>query len=103
ELLLLHEGQIVESGQMVRIREKYQTKNIELTFMENAEAIHQQLKERAFVKTSTVVGNTIDVRTDDVEQGRKVIMKLAVEAYWPLTDLRTKVASLEDMFMTAVK
>ncbi|HLR02178.1 MAG TPA: ABC transporter ATP-binding protein [Virgibacillus sp.] len=103
ELLLLHEGQIVESGQMVRLREKYQTKNIELTFMENAEAIHQQLKELAFVETSNVVGNTIDVRTDDVEKGRKVIMKLAVEGDWPLTDLRTKQATLEDMFMKAVK
>lgn len=103
ELLLLHEGQMVESGKMATLRKKYQTKKIELTFTENTEKFYQQLMSLDSVIDANVVGNTIEVQASDVKQTRQAILQMAVKEDWPLTDLRTKQATLEDMFMKAVK
>src|SRR5699024_854433 len=43
DLLLLHQGELVESGSMSVLRKKYESSKIEVTFMEDNEQIHNAL------------------------------------------------------------
>lgn len=102
ELLLLHNGRIVESGPMDTLRKKYQTARLALTFTENSCQYQERLHILESVTDTEVRGNTIDVHVTDVTPARKEILSIALKEDWPLTGFMTKQATLEDMFMKAV-
>ncbi|HLQ71172.1 MAG TPA: ABC transporter ATP-binding protein [Bacillota bacterium] len=102
ELLLLHKGEIVESGLMDTLRRKYQTEKLELTFTENAAHYREKIHKLETVENTDAVGSTIEVHVSDVVLARKEILQVALKEDWPLSGFVIKQASLEDMFMKAV-
>lgn len=102
ELLLLHEGKIVESGSMNTLRKKHQTEKLELTFTEHAAAYEEKIRTLETVHNTEVSGSTIEIQVSNVAVARREILRVALNEDWPLTDFMTKQATLEDMFMKAV-
>src|SRR5699024_5872257 len=98
-LLLMHEGQLVEQGQITDLREKYQTQKIERNFRTMDEKMIEQLKELPGIEDVTAEREGLICLVSDVEQARKTIFKKTLEMGWDLTNFSIARASLEDMFM----
>lgn len=102
ELLLLHDGKIVEAGSMELLRKKYQTAKIELEFDDSAEKYENSLKGLNSVNATYIKKRALHVTVSDMDIARMEILKTATENGWPLTNFTVNRASLEDMFMKAV-
>lgn len=102
ELLLLHEGKLVESGTMQTLRKKYQTATIAVSFEENIEDFEKQIKQINGVVSTHIQRQIIHLSVEDVELVRAEILQKALDENWPLTHFSVDEASLEDMFMKAV-
>ncbi|MFD1040079.1 ATP-binding cassette domain-containing protein [Virgibacillus byunsanensis] len=102
ELLLLHEGQIVESGSMEDLRQKYQTSKIELGFLDDLEKYQTVLNELPTVMNSYIERNLIHVTASDISKVRQEVLKTATKENWPLTTFSINRTSLEDLFMRVV-
>lgn len=102
ELLLLHDGKIVEAGSMELLRKKYQTAKIELEFDDSAEKYENSLKRLNTVDATFIKKQALHVTVSDMDIARMEILKTATENGWPLTNFTVNRASLEDMFMKAV-
>lgn len=103
ELLLLDKGEIVESGSMNDLREKYQTAKIEIGFQENLEAYKTKLAEIAEINDCYIERGLIHISSTNIPLTRQSILTIAAAEDWPITTFTINRASLEDMFMKAVK
>lgn len=102
ELLLLHEGKMIESGQLSDLRNKYKTEMLELEFEDDIELYRQLVEELPSVQHTSIVRNTLHVTVTDVNEARTEIFAASNENQWPLISFSVNKASLEDMFMKAV-
>jgi len=102
ELLLLHNGQLVESGSIKQLRKKYQTEKIELQFDGKLENYIENINKLPHTLASIIVRDTLHVTVSEVNAARNEIMKLVYENKWPLTSFNINQASLEQMFMKVV-
>ena len=102
ELLLLRNGEIVESGSMEGLREKYQTSMIELEFQESTAAYQERVKRLAGITDCLMERNILKISALDINQAREEILKAASDENWPLVRFTLNRASLEDMFMRVV-
>lgn len=102
ELLLLHEGKIIEAGSMQRLRNKYQSDTIELEFEKGTENYISDIQALETVLAVTSNKHTIHVSVTEINSARKEILEAATKNNWPLVNFTIKRASLEDMFMKAV-
>ncbi|MUK88336.1 ATP-binding cassette domain-containing protein [Ornithinibacillus sp. L9] len=103
ELLLLRQGEIVESGSMEELRIKYQTAKIEIEFERDIEAFAKKINDLPEVTASNIERNTLHVTASDIQLARQRILEAASNENWPLTSFNINRASLEDMFMKVVK
>lgn len=103
ELLLLHQGEIVESGSMDELREKYQTAKIELIIEGKPELYSQKLNELSNVTEISIQKNVLHVDVANVDGARREILAAASKEKWPVISFVVNRASLEDMFMKVVK
>lgn len=102
ELLLLHRGEIVESGMMDELRTKYQTTTIELGFEDQVEHYQLKINNLSSVLSTTVKRNVLHVSVKNISEARVEILKSALKENWPFTRFTVNYASLEDMFMKVV-
>lgn len=102
-LLLLHGGQIVESGAMDTLRKKYQTEKIELTFDGNPKAFADELHTLETVIAITTKHHTLHITVTNIADARQEILNMATEHHWPFTSFTINRASLENMFVKAVQ
>lgn len=102
ELLLLHHGQIVESGSMDELRNKYQTSTIKLTFDNEPKFYQEKINQLSHVTASSIQNRLLHVEVTEVENARKEILAIASQENWPLLSFMIDRASLEDMFMKVV-
>lgn len=102
ELLLLHEGKLVESGTMQALRSKYQTATIAVSFENNIEAFEKQIKQINGVVSTHIQRQMIHLSVEDIELVRAALLQKVLQENWPLTHFLVDEASLEDMFMKAV-
>src|SRR5690625_2175428 len=103
ELLLLHQGKIVESGSMEQLRKKYQTTKIELRLDDDSEKYMNQIQQLTTVKSVDVKRDTIHVSVTNIEKAREEILSNAINKNWPLASFVVNRASLEEMFMKVVQ
>ncbi|MFA1822061.1 ATP-binding cassette domain-containing protein [Virgibacillus oceani] len=103
ELLLLHEGEIVEAGSIDKLRQKYQTAAIELAFTHNTAFYQDKILRLDSITNCYTERETLHITATDISAARQEILKAAAEENWPLTSFTLHRASLEDMFMKAVK
>lgn len=102
ELLLLNKGEIVESGSMVELRQKYQTDKIELEFQGESAEYHAKVIALPSVINSYTERSSMHITATDIIQARKEVLAKASKENWPLTSFTLNRASLEDMFMKVV-
>lgn len=102
ELLLLHEGKVIESGDLIDLRKKYQTEVIELEFDGDLHEYKEALEQISSVIHVSIVRNTLHVTVSAIDVARQEIFTTASKNGWPLTSFSVNRASLEDMFMKAV-
>lgn len=102
ELLLLHQGTIMESGTLAALQDKHESTRIDLTFTSDAqsqEGIIHQLNSVQEVKRD---GDHLFIFAEDTNQARTDLLKLASEQNWSLTKFEIKKTSLEELFMKVV-
>lgn len=102
ELLLLRNGEIVESGSMEELRQKYQTSMIEIEFQENTAFYQDKIKKLSSVTDCLIERNVLKIAATDILVARKEILTAASEENWPLVSFTLNRATLEDMFMKVV-
>ncbi|MBN6205986.1 ABC transporter ATP-binding protein [Ralstonia pickettii] len=103
ELILLNDGEIIETGAIIELRKKYQTSIIELEFQENPEKFLEEIKALSSISIGALERNILKITAEDIIQARTDILQLAATKHWPLVSFHLNRASLEDMFMKAVK
>lgn len=103
ELLLLHNGKLIESGRLEDLRETYKTETIELSFDGDLNDYHEEIQHLSSVTDISIVRNTMHITVKDVAEARSEIFLKSNEKNWPLTSFAVNKASLEDMFMKAVQ
>lgn len=102
ELLLLQSGKIIEAGSLKILREKYKTKQIELTFEGDINGFKQAIDQLPSVFSSTITNKTLHIAVKDAAKAREEILEVIAKNKWPLTSFMTNYASLEQMFLKAV-
>lgn len=103
ELIVLHEGEVVESGEIERLRKKYQTAKIELEFDDELTKYEEVIKRLPTVVSTTMQRNILHIAVTNMEEARQEILQQSVQSNWPLIHFNVNRASLEDMFMKVVK
>lgn len=103
ELLLLHQGVLVESGSIIELKQKYQTDKIALRFENNAEHYLTKITTLSSIKNAELIRGTIHVEVSDIKLARQEILSRALNEKWPLLSFDVNEATLEDMFMKVVK
>lgn len=102
ELLLLNKGEIIESGTLKALRQKYQTTTIELQFKTDLEGYQEKINTLSSVEKSAIRRDTLLVTVTDSLQARNEILSASLKNNWALTTFSINQASLEDMFMKVV-
>lgn len=103
DVILLHDGKVVEADSIEQLRRKYQTAKIELTFDGNSLEYEQPLAELETVLQIKEIRNTLHLTVTNIEAARDDILANVQQYGWPLTSFIINRASLEDMFMKAVE
>lgn len=103
QLILLHQGKIVESGPIDILRKKYQTDKIELAFEQEASVYKEEISALQSVIALTEQNKQYQITVSDIESARSEILQLVQQNHWPLVKFNVHLASLEDMFMKVVK
>src|SRR5690625_636552 len=102
ELLLLHEGKIVEAGSIETLRKKYQTTTLELTVEYGLTDFQHMINELDSVSDSSIDRSVMHISVFDIQTARQDILSLATKHQWPITNFSVNRVSLEDMFMKVV-
>ncbi|MBC5636140.1 ABC transporter ATP-binding protein [Ornithinibacillus sp. BX22] len=103
ELILLHQGQIIESGSIAKLRKKYQTTIIELQVEGDLNLYQEKLNNLETIISTKQERNTLFITASEVKSARDEILATATKENWPITTFSINQASLEDMFMRVVK
>ena len=102
DLLLLRQGELIESGPMSLLREKYQSSKIELHFTEGTEDIQDILLALNTVTAVAKIRGIYHLTVTDIHKAREEILQSVLMHNWTLDSFQINRTSLEDMFMKAV-
>lgn len=102
ELLLLHNGCIVESGTLHELKEAHPTTHLTITFTKLEDYYITSLQQLQEVTEVIPEQSRVTIQVTDVQVARHKILSLASEENWPITSFEVGQASLEDLFMRVV-
>ncbi|MFS0752485.1 ATP-binding cassette domain-containing protein [Oceanobacillus sp. 1P07AA] len=102
ELILLHQGKVIESGSIRNLQDTYQTSMIKLEFQDSLEMYQEKVSQLSNVSDTYIEKNALWVTAIDIPSAREEILLKAATHNWDLTNFSIDRASLEDMFMKAV-
>lgn len=102
ELLLLNKGQIIESGTLQELRNKYQTTVMALQVEDDIREYQDKVASIEHVTNTKIERGNLYISSRDIKKARKSILSLATQENWPITSFSIDQASLEDMFMKVV-
>lgn len=103
ELLLLHQGELVEKGSLENLRNKYETTAIELEFSGKSDLFLPMIEQLSSVQSLTMKRQSIHLIVNNIQIARRELLDLIVKNDWPLMNFQINRASLEDMFMKVVR
>lgn len=103
EVILLKHGKMVESGLIESVRQKYKTEKIELAFLDPSIQYEEKLSKLNHVHSVQVVRNIYHLGVDNIQDARREILQMVTENNWELGSFHINQASLEDIFMKAVR
>lgn len=102
QILFLHNGQLVETGTMDELQERYQQSRIDLTFRSQLEDEKSVLEKLSAVDSLMVEGKQISVFVNDITKARQEILNESMKRNWSLVKFEISSMNLEDLFMKVV-
>lgn len=102
-ILFLHFGEIVESGTMMELRDKYQQAKIDMVFRENTKEYIARLSRQDLIETVKMEGRSASLIVRDLEQAKTSFLKEIAEQNWPLVRFEVGKMNLEDLFVRVVR
>ncbi|GAA0498538.1 ABC transporter ATP-binding protein [Salinibacillus aidingensis] len=102
ELLMLHNGELVEHGSLEKLNHLDQTGKIQLNFAVYPENLESELENLSSIQHVRPVGQGVEVVVRDMDEARKEILQLVTVNEWPLTKFEQAKTTLEDVFMKVV-
>lgn len=102
DLLLMHNGKIVESGPIRELQNKHQTSLLEIVIDDAPESYITALKSLDAVQNCELEKGKLLVSVNDTHKAREQILQLAVQGKWPLMKFELRRTTLEEMFMKVV-
>src|SRR5699024_4554569 len=103
ELLLLHQGNLVESGSLHLLRKKYQVATIALEIDGDLTALKEKVEKIEGVTSTHIQRDRLHLAVTSIEEVRDALFEETLGEQWPVTHFSINKASLEDMFMKAVQ
>lgn len=103
DLILMHNGELVEYGPINELLQKYKTSSIHLEFQGNVEEYLPKLENLANVVSIEIEQQKVKLAVNNMDHARRSILQIAANEDWPINSLEFSPASLEDIFMKAVK
>ncbi|MGP4075421.1 ATP-binding cassette domain-containing protein [Halobacillus sp. K22] len=103
EILLMHEGKIVESGSLSSLKARHKVDKISLQFAYDPDTYRQKLDQLEVVTRTEINKEILDVYVTDQVRAREVILNLALREHWPLLRFEMGRTTLEDLFMKVVQ
>ncbi|MGM0845359.1 MAG: ATP-binding cassette domain-containing protein [Bacillota bacterium] len=102
-VLFLHHGELVESGTLKEIKDKYKEAVLTLQFDSTADQFIKHFIGSQFILDHSINGNTVRLQVSNMTKARNEVLKAAVHQTMPLTKMESSESSLEDIFMKVVK
>jgi ABC-2 type transport system ATP-binding protein len=103
KILFLHKGEIVESGTMDSLRDKYQQSKIDITFRGKAEDYMNTFRCKDLIDSYHVEGSQVSILVHDIYKAKKALLVEIAEKNMPLLKFEISRMNLEDVFMKVVK
>ncbi|MYL35224.1 ATP-binding cassette domain-containing protein [Pontibacillus yanchengensis] len=103
ELLLMHNGEIVESGRLDDLQFTQEATKLKVSFSQNSDTYAEDIESLESVENVLKEGKHLTINTHNTDQARSAILQLAAEQNWPITHFEVSRTSLEDLFMKVVK
>ncbi|MBO0958333.1 ABC transporter ATP-binding protein [Neobacillus sp. MM2021_6] len=102
EILFLHNGEIVESGSMIDLRERHQQAKIDLYFRGKPDAFIPFFSTHELTNSLMKDGNRLSILVKDIALARQSFLKWISEQNLPLEKFEISSMTLEDVFMKVV-
>ncbi|GAA0288844.1 ABC-2 type transport system ATP-binding protein [Gracilibacillus halotolerans] len=102
DLLLMHNGKILESGPIKELQIKHQTSLLEIIIEENPETYIDRLKAFESIEDCKLEKGKLLVAVNDMDKARTQILQAALQEKWPLIKFELRRTTLEEMFMKVV-
>jgi ABC-2 type transport system ATP-binding protein len=103
EIIFVDQGNIVESGSLHSLREKYKKNKIIITFEEECETIAYDLKSKFSDLHIDWEGTRMTIFSEDCHLTQQLFMKEALLQNWRLQKIEMSNTSLEEMFIKVAK
>jgi ABC-2 type transport system ATP-binding protein len=103
DILFLHNGQLVESGTLKEIKNKYKEAMLTVQFEEKAENYIKHFMDLPSIQGYKLNGDLVRLEVSDVSEARDQVLKAAAENNIPIIKFETSESSLEDIFMKVVR
>ncbi|MCA1024101.1 ABC transporter ATP-binding protein [Halobacillus litoralis] len=103
EILLMHEGKVIESGTIEEVKSRHQMEKLTLKFSMDSESWRDYVSTWPEVKRVEIYKQTLHVYVTDSGAVRKKVLDEASRNDWPLVHFEVGRPTLEDLFIKAVK
>ncbi len=103
DLLLMHQGEIVEAGSIESLRQKYQSAKYQLVFRGEPATYIETLHTFESIQEAFLEKGEVHIIVNDIDTARKEILTEAIKEDWPLVKFELSRTTLEDLFMKVVK
>ncbi len=103
DLLLLHHGEILESGSIDDLRKRHQSPKFELSLRDSANKYVDKIERLESVNTIVLEKGELHIFVNDIARARAEILTKAVQEDWPIVKFELSRTSLEDLFMKVVQ
>ncbi|MYL21253.1 ATP-binding cassette domain-containing protein [Halobacillus litoralis] len=103
EILLMHEGKVIESGTIEEVKSRHQMEKLTLKFSMDSESWRDYVSTWPAVERVEIHKQTLHVYVTDSGAVRKKVLDEASRDDWPLVHFEVGRPTLEDLFIKAVK
>jgi len=103
DILIMHNGEIVISGSLGNVMEKYRQPILQIEFESQAADWLKSIASYSFISEVNTQGNKASIVLTDMVNGKQTLLKDIVDKKLPVRKFEISQTTLEDLFMKVVK
>ncbi|MBU5467044.1 ABC transporter ATP-binding protein [Virgibacillus sp. MSJ-26] len=103
DILIMHNGEIVISGSLGNVMEKYRQPILQIEFESQAADWLKSIASYSFISEVNTQGNKASIVLTDMVNGKQTLLKDIVDKKIPVRKFEISQTTLEDLFMKVVK